>query len=142
LGAGAKENGACVFSFSSRTEVRAMSHTRTPLAPVGPGQAGAIHVPEDMLRAGSNYVLRVAGSSLEDEQIRDGDYVIINARTPPERGEMVVASVGGDTLVRQFYSQEDGRVQLRPSDRSLPPMILPADRVRIEGIVVGIIRKY
>jgi len=119
-----------------------MPHTRTPLAPVDPGQASAIQVPEDMLRAGSNYVLRVTGASLEDEQIRDGDYVILNARTTPERGEMVVASVGDRTLVRQFYSQADGRVQLRPSDRALPPMILPADQVRIEGIVVGIVRKY
>ncbi|MEW5930601.1 MAG: S24 family peptidase [Gemmatimonadota bacterium] len=119
-----------------------MSHPRTPLAPVDPRQAGAIQVPEDMLRAGSNYVLRVSGTSLEDEQIRDGDYIIVNARTTPERGEMVVASVGGDTIVRQFYSQADGRVQLRPSDRSLPAMILPADQIRIEGIVVGIVRKY
>lgn len=95
-----------------------------------------------MLGAGSNYVLRVTDAALEDEQIREGDYVIVNARTTPERGEMVVASVGGRTPVRQFHSQDDGRVQLRPSDRSLPPMILPADQVRIEWIVVGIIRTY
>lgn len=66
-----------------------MSHPRTPLAPVDPRQAGVIRIPEDMLRAGSNYVLRVTGATLEDEQIRDGDYVIVNARTTPERGEMV-----------------------------------------------------
>lgn len=120
-----------------------MPHTRTPHPAAVSEQAGStIQVPEDMLRSGSNYVLRVSGSSLEDEQIRDGDYLIVNARTVPERGEMVVATVGDGTLVRQFYSQDDGRIQLRPTDRSLPPMILPAGQVRIQGIVVGIIRKY
>ncbi len=120
-----------------------MSLTRTPLSAVAPEQPGAkIHVPEDMLGSGSNYVLRVCGTSLEDEQIRDGDYLIVNARTVPERGEMVVASIGENAFVRQFYSQDDGRVQLRPTNRALPPMILPAGQVRIQGIVVGIIRKY
>ena len=124
-----------------------MPHTiDLPVVPeeAGPSeQAGAtVQVPKDMLGSGSNFVLRVRGSSLEDEQIRDGDYLVVNSRTTPERGEMVVASVGDGTLVRQFYSQDDGRIQLRPTNRSLPPMILPADHVRIRGIVVGIIRKY
>ena len=114
-----------------------------PLVSEQAGATGAtIQVPEDMLGSGSNYVVRVRGSSLEDEQIRDGDYLVVNSRTMPERGEMVVATVGEGTLVRQFYSQDDGRIQLRPTNRSLPPMILPAGHVRIEGIVVGIIRKY
>ncbi|HEU0079539.1 MAG TPA: S24 family peptidase, partial [Longimicrobiaceae bacterium] len=108
-----------------------MPHTRIPLSPVDCCPADAIQVPQDMLGAGCSVVLRVHGSSLADEQIRDGDYLIVHARTTPERGEMVVASVGEETLVRKFYSQEDGRIQLRPSDRSRPAMILPADQVRI-----------
>src|SRR5690606_28617088 len=64
-----------------------------------------VAVPEDMLRRnGNHYVLRVRGDSMIDEQIRDGDYVVVNARSTAENGEMVVALVHGDSAtVKRFY---------------------------------------
>ncbi len=103
-----------------------------------------VAVPEDMVRrGGENYVLRVAGDSMIDEQIRDGDYIIVNSRQTATNGEMVVALVDGDSAtVKKFYRERDGRVRLQPANPTMGPMFYRGDRVRIQGIVVGVIRKY
>jgi len=103
-----------------------------------------ILVPPDLLRkGGENYVLRVTGDSMIDEQIRDGDYIIVNSRTTAEDGEMVVALVDGDSAtVKKLYRESDGRVRLQPANPTLTPMYFPGDRVRIQGVVVGVIRRY
>lgn len=103
-----------------------------------------IAVPEDLLgRSGQNYVLRVKGDSMIDEQIRDGDYVVVNARQSAENGAMVVALVHGDSAtVKRFYREPDGRVRLQPANPEMPPLYFDAADVRIQGIVVGVIRRY
>ncbi|HEX2204102.1 MAG TPA: transcriptional repressor LexA [Longimicrobium sp.] len=101
-----------------------------------------IAVPHDMVRRGNNYVLRVKGESMIDEQIRDGDYIIVNSRQTAENGEMVVALVDGESAtVKKFY-REGGRVRLQPANPTMQPMVYPAERVQVQGIVVGVIRKY
>jgi repressor LexA len=102
-----------------------------------------ITVPHDMVRRGNNYVLRVKGDSMIDEQIRDGDYIIVNSRQTAENGEMVVALVEGESAtVKKFYAERDGRVRLQPANPTMQPMYFPAADVQIQGIVVGVIRKY
>jgi repressor LexA len=103
-----------------------------------------IAVPEDFLaRGGQHYVLRVAGDSMIDEQIRDGDYVIVNSRSTATNGEMVVALVGGDSAtVKKFYREGDGRVRLQPANPQMAPMYFPSHDVMVQGIVVGVIRRY
>ena len=102
-----------------------------------------VAVPHDMVRRGNNYVLRVKGESMIEEQIRDGDYIIVNSRQTADNGEMVVALVDGDSAtVKKFYTERDGRVRLQPANPTMQPMYFPADRVQIQGIVVGVIRKY
>lgn len=106
-------------------------------------QNETLAVPHDMLRAGSNYVLRVKGDSMVDEQIRDGDYIVVNSRQTAENGEMVVALVGGDSAtVKKFYRERDGRIRLQPANVDMQPMYYAADEVRIQGIVIAVIRKY
>jgi repressor LexA len=101
-------------------------------------------VPPDLLRkAGENYVLRVVGDSMIEEQIRDGDYIIVNSRPTAENGEMVVALIGGEAAtVKKLYREGDGRIRLQPANAAMRPMYFPADEVQIQGIVVGVIRKY
>jgi repressor LexA len=100
-------------------------------------------VPHDMVRRGNNYVLRVKGDSMIDEQIRDGDYIIVNSRNTAENGEMVVALVDGESAtVKKFYREGAGRVRLQPANPTMTAMYFPAERVQIQGIVVGVIRKY
>ena len=102
-----------------------------------------VAVPHDMVPKGNNYVLRVKGNSMVDEQIRDGDYIIVNSRVTADNGEMVVALVGGESAtVKKFYRERDGRIRLQPANPTMQPMYFPADAVAIQGIVVGVIRKY
>jgi repressor LexA len=100
-------------------------------------------VPEDMLGRGETYVLQVKGSSMIEEQIRDGDYIVVQAQETAEDGEMVVALVGGDSAtVKKLYREPGNRVRLQPANPTMSPIIVDADEVRIQGIVVGVIRKY
>ena len=78
-----------------------------------------------------------------DEQIREGDYVVVNARQNAENGAMVVALVHGDSAtVKRFYREPGGRVRLQPANPHMPPLYFDAEEVRIQGIVVGVIRRY
>ncbi|HEX6590170.1 MAG TPA: transcriptional repressor LexA [Longimicrobiales bacterium] len=103
-----------------------------------------LSVPEDMLRRGGrNFVLKVAGDSMIDEQIRDGDFIVVNSRERAENGEMVVALVDGESAtVKTFYRERDGNVRLQPANPTMQPMYFPPDRVRVQGVVVGVIRRY
>lgn len=103
-----------------------------------------VSVPEDFLgRGGSHYVLRVAGDSMIDEQIRDGDYIVVNSRERAENGEMVVALVDEESAtVKKYYREGDGRVRLQPANPTMGPMFFGPDQVRIQGIVIGVIRRY
>jgi repressor LexA len=103
-----------------------------------------VTVPEDLVtRGGQHYVLRVRGDSMIEEQIRDGDYVIVNSRSSAENGEMVVALVHGDSAtVKKFYRERDGRVRLQPANVTMAPMYFPPDDIAVQGVVVGVIRRY
>ena len=101
-------------------------------------------VPPDMVRRQrDNYVLRVEGNSMIEEQIRDGDYIVVQAQETAEDGEMVVALVGGESAtVKKLYRESGDRVRLQPANPSMEPIFVSADDLRIQGIVVGVIRKY
>ena len=97
-----------------------------------------------MVRSGSeNFVLRVEGESMIDEQIRDGDYIVVSAQETASDGQMVVALVGGDSAtVKKMYREPDGRIRLQPANPSMEPIVEDPDNVQIQGVVVGVIRKY
>ncbi len=101
-------------------------------------------VPPDLLRkGGENYVLRVTGDSMIEEQIRDGDYIIVNSRPTANDGEMVVALIGGEAAtVKKLYRESGGKIRLQPANEALKPMYFDADQVTIQGVVVGVIRRY
>jgi repressor LexA len=76
-----------------------------------------ISVPPDMVpHKGKTYVLQVRGESMIEEQIRDGDYVI--------------------------YRERNGMIRLQPANPDMKPFVVAADRMKIQGIVIGILRKY
>lgn len=101
-------------------------------------------VPADMLRRGrDNYVLRVQGNSMIEEQIRDGDFIVVAAQPNAEDGEMVVALVGGESVtVKKLYRESGGNIRLQPANEAMEPLLVPADDVSVQGVVVGVIRKY
>ncbi len=106
----------------------------------------AIETPEeldltDVLKRGrQTYVLKVRGSSMIDEGIRDGDFVIVEARTFAHNGEMVVAIVGDNEATLKRYFRENNRVRLQPANADLKPLFV--DRCEVRGVVVGVLRRY
>jgi repressor LexA len=104
--------------------------------------AETIAVPEDLVGKRDTYVLRVKGDSMIDEQIRDGDFVVVEDRKGADNGEMVIALVGGtDVTLKKFY-REHGRIRLQPANPAMQPMLFDPSQVQIQGVVVGVMRKY
>jgi repressor LexA len=92
-------------------------------------------------RIDDHFVLRVAGESMIGEGIHDGDWVIVERRERAQPGEMVVALLGDDVTLKRFYP-EGAVVRLQPSNPAMEPLRVPAADLRIQGIVVGLMRKY
>lgn len=103
-----------------------------------------VPVPDAMLpRRGPNYALRVKGESMIDEQIRDGDVVVVNGRDAADNGEMVIALVNGtEATVKRFYREPGGWIRLQPANTAMRPLRFQERDVLIQGVVVGVIRKY
>jgi len=99
-------------------------------------------VPEDLVGKRDSYVLRVKGDSMIDEQIRDGDYVIVEDRRTADNGEMVIALLNGaDVTLKKLY-REQGRIRLQPANAAIQPILVPAEQVQVQGVVVGVMRRY
>jgi repressor LexA len=113
-----------------------------PIEAVSSGES--LSVPEEFVRrSGSHFVLRVRGNSMIDEQIRDGDFVIVNERQSADNGEMVIAMLQGTSAtVKKFYRERDGRIRLQPANETMAPMYCHENDIKIQGIVVGVLRRY
>lgn len=101
----------------------------------------ALSVPSWMTGHGRTYVLRVEGDSMIDEQIRDGDFVIVEERRSAENGQVVVAMVHGEEATLKKFYQEGEKIRLQPANRRFDPILVPAERVEIKGVARGVIRK-
>ena len=102
----------------------------------------AISVPEEMVGRGESFVLKVKGTSMVQEGILDGDYVVVQAREHADNGDTVVALVRGEATVKRFYREKGGMVRLQPANDSLAPILARAGDVEIRGVVVAVMRKY
>src|SRR5256712_11159219 len=81
-----------------------------------------IFVPEDMVGRRDTYVLQVKGDSMIDEQIRDGDYVIVENRKAARDGEMVIALLDRENVtLKKYFRESGGRVRLPPAKHPLKP---------------------
>jgi len=101
-----------------------------------------ISVPETLVSNHDNYALRVNGNSMIDEQIKDGDFVIIEDRKSVNDGETVLALLGGiKTTLKKIY-REDGRIRLQPSNPSIKSTVVEQSQLKIHGVVVAVMRKY
>jgi repressor LexA len=115
--------------------------------PEGGGAAGtrdadAVSVPAEMfVDPAAGFALRVAGDSLTDEWLRDGDRLLLERREAGE-GATVLALVDGRDTVLARYRVQESRVVLEPLGARANPVLSDPQRVRIRGVVVGMIRKY
>ncbi len=105
--------------------------------------AETIAVPRELVgRRRGSFVLRVRGDSMIDEQIRDGDYVVIEGRAEAREGEVVVAVVRGAETTLKKLERKGDRVRLVPANPALSPLEFPASEVEIRGVVRGLVRSY
>ncbi len=100
-----------------------------------------ITVPDRLTSRGENYVLKVRGDSMMDDGILDGDYVIIARRERAENGEMVVANVNGEVTLKRLYREGD-RIRLQPANSLMNPIYAHARDVAVQGVVVGLMRRF
>jgi repressor LexA len=86
------------------------------------------------------FVLRVRGESMIGDHIKDGDYVIVEKRDSAKNGEtVVVLTESGEATLKRFYREKD-RVRLQPSNPEM--LAIYVKNARIQGVVIGIMRKY
>ena len=101
-----------------------------------------IAVPEHFIGKRDTYVLRVKGDSMIDEQIRDGDYVIVEDRKTAQNGEMVIALLNGTEVTLKSLYRNGTTIQLQPANSAMQPITVKEDTLQIQGVVVGVMRKY
>lgn len=92
-------------------------------------------------RSGTTFALQVIGLSMQDEGILDGDYVIVRRASTARAGQRVVALLpNGETTLKTFFREPDGRIRLQPANEEFAPIIVK--ECSIQGIVVGVMRRY
>jgi repressor LexA len=88
------------------------------------------------------YVLRVRGESMIEDHLCDGDYVVIERRESARNGEQVVALLDtGEATLKRYY-REGPNIRLQPANHTMDPRVVPAERVRVQGVVIGVLRSY
>ena len=100
-----------------------------------------VSVPEDMVGRRSTYALRVRGDSMVDVHIRDGDIVIVEDRKTARNGEMVIALLDQSDVTLKTFHRENDRVRLQPANPAVRPIVVDASQVRVQGVVIGVMRK-
>ncbi len=102
-----------------------------------------VAVPEQMAgRPGESFVLRVRGDSMIEDQICNGDFVVVEKRSQARNGQTVVALIdGSEATLKRFYQNGD-EVKLVPANVTMEPILVPAEQVTIRGVVRGLLRTY
>lgn len=101
-----------------------------------------IQLPEEWLGKGRTFALRVRGDSMIDEQIRDGDTVVVEAREEARNGETVIALVDEEAVTVKQYYRQGAQIRLQPANPTVPILNLSEERVRIQGVVIGVLRRF
>jgi len=97
----------------------------------------------DFTRGKNSYVLQVKGNSMQDDHILDGDYIVVEQTQVSNNGDIVVALVGEDeATLKRLYREGGGKVRLQPANSEMQPIVIPAAEVKVQGRVIGVLRKY
>lgn len=160
--------GSLPFDGTAETQARVMQRTRAAtqdesstfqplpnlefplLGRIAAGQpVEAIPQPENFSlgdfgsRKGKIYVLRVKGDSMVEDHICDGDYILVETAETAQNGDIVVALIGGtDATLKRFFLEGTEKIRLQPANAQMDPIIVPAANVKIQGRVIGVLRKY
>ena len=101
-----------------------------------------ISVPPDMLGPGEHYALEVRGDSMVDAGILDGDMALIQRNETADTGDIVVALIDDEEATLKRFRRRGASIALEPANTSYEVRILPPNRVKIQGKLIGLYRKY
>ncbi|MBC9881250.1 transcriptional repressor LexA [Bradyrhizobium sp. INPA01-394B] len=101
-----------------------------------------ISVPPDMLGAGEHYALEVRGDSMVDAGILDGDMALIQRNESCDTGDIVVALIDDEEATLKRFRRRGASIALEPANAAYEVRILPPNRVKIQGKLIGLYRKY
>jgi len=101
-----------------------------------------VSVPPEMLRGGDHYVLKVRGESMIEDGIHDDDMVVVQHRVEAREGDTVVALIGDEVTLKRFYKAPNDTIRLEPANSQMEPIICRGEDVKVQGIVVGLLRRY
>ncbi|MDA3869357.1 MAG: transcriptional repressor LexA [Gammaproteobacteria bacterium] len=100
-----------------------------------------VKIPANMVRK-NTYALRVTGHSMVDDNIQDGDIIIVEKREWAENGQSVVALINDEQVtLKKFYIEADG-IRLQPANPEMEAIRLKNEEVQVLGIVTGVIRDF
>jgi repressor LexA len=99
-------------------------------------------VPAALLGAGEHYALEVAGDSMVEAGILDGDYALIRRTETARDGEIVVALIDENEATLKYFRKEGAMIRLDPANRDYNPQRYRPDQVRVQGKLAGLLRKY
>ncbi len=153
-----ENKGFLKTKFKSGRSIEILEHQRrdpesgvqVPLVgriPAGkPFEAVAVHetiaLPASMVGKNETYVLKVEGESMIDDHVMDGDLVIVEKRTSPREGETVVALVRNTDVTLKRFRRQGRKIRLEPANPAYKPLVLDEEEVEIQGVVVGLLRKF
>lgn len=107
------------------------------------GHQETLEVPAFMVGSKNSYVLQVKGQSMIDDGIHDGDYVVVQEKEVPSNGDTVVALVNNGEATLKRYYKEANRIRLQPANSTMEPIYVePGTPIKIQGVLIGLIRKY
>jgi len=105
-------------------------------------EAEEVVLPEQWLGRRRTFALRVRGDSMIEEQIRDGDVVVVEERETARNGETVIALVDGENATVKQYQRQGAVIRLVPANPTMDPMEFNEERVRVQGVVIGVLRRF
>ena len=117
-----------------------------PVVPEGLGgelaEAVAVSLPRAHGGADDLFALRVAGHSMVDALVADGDIVVLRRAATAADGEVAAVwlAAEGETTLKRVYREPDGRIRLQPANTTMPPRYHAAENVRVQGVLVGVLR--
>jgi repressor LexA len=100
-----------------------------------------VEVPETLVRGDDQFALKVVGDSMVDDGIREGDIIIVKRQRDARNGQTVIALIGDDATVKQYY-RKGSKIELRPANARMKPFFVEEGDIQIQGIVIGLIRRF
>ena len=102
----------------------------------------SLSVPAALLGPGEHYALEVAGDSMVEEGILDGDYALVRKTDTARDGEIVVALVNNEEATLKTFRREGQMIRLDPANRNYDPQRYRPEQVQIQGKLAGLLRRY